>query len=260
MLRTAGTAAILGLLLAIAIGAVDAIMNSKGAQRLLRVLVCLGIGVVGGALSGLVGESTYSLLGARFIGWMLVGLTIGAAVGAFDLLRSLSAGQGNKQAVRKVINGVIGGALGGLIGGLLFDGLNWMGLQEHLPRTSLATGLVILGAFIGLLIGLAQVILKEAWILVESGFRPGRQLILSKPETTIGRGEGNDIGLFGDAGVDKQHARIMLKNNRYVLVDSGTTGGTFLNGEKLDGPTPLRAGDSIQVGKSVLRFDERQKR
>src|SRR5438874_1507735 len=83
--------------------------------------------------------------------------------------------------------------------GLLFE----LPKSEWLPRTALAVGLAILGLCIGLLIGLAQVILKEAWLRVESGFRPGRELILSKTDTTLGRAESCDIGLFGDPEVER---------------------------------------------------------
>ena len=130
----------------------------------------------------------------------------------------------------------------------------------HLNRSSLAIGLVILGACIGLLIGLAQVILKEAWVKVEAGFRPGRQLILSKAETTVGRAESCDLGLFGDSGVERLHARILLEDNRYLLADAQTPGGTFLNDARVDRPTPLRDGDTIRVGNSRLRFGERARR
>jgi pSer/pThr/pTyr-binding forkhead associated (FHA) protein len=118
----------------------------------------------------------------------------------------------------------------------------------------------VLGMCIGLLIGLAQVILKEAWLKVEKGFRPGRELIVSKEQVVIGRGEACDIGLFGDNGVERTHARILRKGDRYLLVDADTPGGTYLNGHRIDGPTPLRAGDAIGVGKAVIRFGERQKR
>lgn len=121
-------------------------------------------------------------------------------------------------------------------------------------------GFVALGLCIGLLIGLAQVILKEAWIQVEAGFRAGRQMILSKPEFTIGRAESCDIGLFGDAAVERLHARILLQNNQYYLSDAGTPAGTFLNGRPIAQPTPLRSGDAIGIGKSLLRFSERAKR
>src|SRR5262249_50329502 len=120
-------------------------------------------------------------------------------------------------------------------------------------------GFVILGMCIGLLIGLAQILLKEAWVKVEAGFRAGREMILSKPETTIGRAEACDIGLFGDAKAEKLHAKILQQENSYLLDDVGTPGGTYLNGSKIQGPTPLHSGDEIRVGNSVLRFREKQK-
>jgi hypothetical protein len=44
-------------------------------------------------------------------------------------------------------------------------------------------------------------------------------LILSRPEITIGHGESCDIGLFGDAQVEKLHCRIIHEGDDYVLVD-----------------------------------------
>src|SRR5205085_3656153 len=119
--------------------------------------------------------------------------------GVYDLIRALFFHQVVRQATRKVVNGIIGGVIGGLAGGLLFE----LPKSEWLPRTALAVGLAILGLCIGLLIGLAQVILKEAWLRVESGFRPGRELILSKADTTPGRAESCDIGLFGDPEIER---------------------------------------------------------
>jgi hypothetical protein len=164
--------------------------------------------------------------------------------------------------MRKVINGLIGGGIGGLIGGLLFIVL-LLGLGRLFDRddllSSTAWGFVVLGACIGLFIGLAQIILKEAWVRVEAGFRPGRELILSKDEITIGRAESCDIGLFGGQGVEKVHARIVNKGGRYSLLDDDTPGGTYVNDEKVAGPRELRNGDIIRLGNCVLRFGERQK-
>ena len=133
-------------------------------------------------------------------------------------------------------------------------------LKDYLPKTTLAVGLVILGMCIGLLIGVAQIVLKEAWVRVEKGFRAGREMILSKPDTVIGRAEGCDIALFGDMQVEKQHARIVLKGDRYILVDSDTPGGTSVNGQRISGPYPLSNGDMIGCGKSMVRFEERARR
>jgi hypothetical protein len=165
--------------------------------------------------------------------------------------------------MRKVVNGIVGGVIGGLMGGVLFDLMRGVATSdEHdlLPRSSLAIGLVVLGLCIGLMIGLAQVILREAWLRVEAGFRPGRELILSKPDTTIGRAESCDIGLFGDANIEKVHARVRLSGSRWLVADGDTHSGTYVNDQRIAEPTPLRSGDTIRVGNSVIRFGERQKR
>jgi len=262
--------AMLGLLLALVVGTLDALLNSVSIQRFIRVFICVLVGLVGSALASFVGQSLFLASGDKaifkVIGWAIVGVVIGVSIGVFDVLRAVSAGEGMRQAIRKIINGIIGGGIGGFLGGFVqvFFGAIPLGgsqtLKDLLPRFALATGLVILGMCIGLLIGLAQVLLKEAWVRVEQGFRAGREMILSKPDTTVGRAESCDIGLFGDNGVEKMHARIVLKGDRYMLVDVNSPGGTFVNGQRIAGPTPLSSGDMIGVGRSMLRFEERAKR
>ena len=85
-------------------------------------------------------------------------------------------------------------------------------------------------------------------------------MILTKERTSIGRAEGSDIALFGDSGVEKAHAFIVLERGRYYLEDQATPGGSYVNDQKVDGRFALKAGDLIRVGKSVLRFNERVKR
>jgi hypothetical protein len=251
-------AGILGLLVAAGVGALDALLNAGGTQRLWRVVVCLSIGCLGGVLGGLVAEGLDQVNHyLRVVGWMLVGTVIGSSVGIFDLFRALRSGEQPGMAARKVVNGLVGGALGGLTGGLFFEVLT---SQLDLPRSGLAIGLVVLGLCIGLMIGLAQVILREVWLRVEAGFRPGRELIVSKGEITLGRAESCDLGLFGDPGIERLHARILHQGRHYLLADAGTPGGTFLNEQRITQPSPLRSGDAIRVGKSVVRFGERRKR
>lgn len=267
--RATFTASILGLFVASAIGLLDALLNSVGFQRIIRSGVCLGVGMVGGLLGGMVGGYFTKQFGGaiwQVLGWCLVGIIIGASIGVYDLQRAILAKQPLGMARRKILNGVIGGAVGGVLGGiffvleaLAFKTFNVFNLDVPKMWSPRAVGLVILGACIGLLIGTAQVILKEAWVKIEAGFRAGREIMLTKPETTAGRAESCDIGLFGDPGIEKLHARIVLQAGRYMLVDNGTPGGTFLNGDKISKPTPLRSGDLIQIGKSSLRFGERRK-
>jgi len=263
-LKTPLIAGFLGLLVAAAVGALDAKLNAVGFQRFLRVGVCMGVGFAGGMFGGLIGEGLHQIPGVGeyllLIGWILVGVAIGASIGVFDLLRAVTGGQDIRTALKKMLNGVYGGFLGGFIGGLFFGLLAFVHLTTYLPNAGLTIGLVILGLCIGLLIGLAQVVLKEAWLKVEAGFRAGREIMLTKDETTIGRAESCDLGLFGDNSIERLHARIERKNNQYVLADVETAGGTFLNDKPVRKSTPLRDGDVIRLGNSVLRFGERAKR
>jgi hypothetical protein len=259
VLRAALVGGVLGMLVAGAVGLVDALLNAPAGQRLPRVATCLGLGLVGGMAGGLVGEILSKRLGLPFfLGWALAGVLVGASVGAYDLVRALGTGEDNRAALRKTRNGVYGGLVGGFVGGVFFELL--VKSSDTLPRSNLTIGLVILGVCIGLFVGLAQVILKEAWLKVERGFRAGRELLLTKDQTTIGRAEGCDVGLFGDPAVERLHARIVLQADTYLLAHAAGAGHTLLNDRPVTSPTALRDGDVIRVGKSVLRFGERQKR
>ena len=59
--------------------------------------------------------------------------------------------------------------------------------------------------------------------------------------------------------MDRLHARIVWQGGRYMLMDAGAAGGTYLNDQRVIRPMPLRSGDAIRVGRNVLRFSERRK-
>lgn len=261
----------LGVLIAFGLGLVDAVGNlsiNQMGKAFVRVLVAVFVGCGGGLIGGVVGQILYGRFALSLflvLGWAITGTLIGASVGVHDVLARFIREENMAGAWKKVINGMLGGLLGGTLGGILFQFLKstWISVFSDKPVDQLwspsAIGFVILGMCIGLLIGLAQVILKEAWIRVEAGFRAGRELIISKNQITIGRAETCDIGLFGDAGTERLHARILQQDSRYFIADAGTPGGTYLNGQRIAGPAMLRSGDMVQVGNSILRFGERQK-
>jgi hypothetical protein len=261
----------LGMLVALALGVVEALsgLSLSGIVRLMpRVFVAGLVGTLGGLVGGIVGQALYGLLPLSIFfifGWTVTGLLVGASVGVFDVLLRFVRREVFRGAWRKIINGILGGVAGGLLGGILSLLLKdvWSGLFGNDPPDDLwspsAMGFVALGMCLGLMIGLAQVLLRESWLRVEAGFRPGRELILTKPEITIGRAESCDLGLFGDAAVEPVHARLMLQDDCYLLADAGSATGTFLNEERILAPTPLRSGDAIRVGHALLHFGERRK-
>jgi hypothetical protein len=88
---------------------------------------------------------------------------------------------------------------------------------------------------------------KEAALLLwmEGEEIKGRWL-LSKPETSIGRWEDNDI-VIDDRWISRYHARIRRQKDQYVLEDLGSKNGTIVNGRRIVEPVTLSDGDEIQL-------------
>ena len=73
--------------------------------------------------------------------------------------------------------------------------------------------------------------------------------------TTIGRSADNVIALDGDDFASGRHARVESGLDGTWVVDLGSTNGTFVNGERLDGRRRLHEGDLLQIGDTELRFE-----
>jgi len=206
-----------------------------------RVGAGLGAGLLGGALGALVGQATLAAGLPFALGWAVMGAAIGVADGLFE------------RSARKIRNGLVGGTCGGLTGGLLFAAV--AGAYSNVAGRALA--FTILGLSIGGLVGLTHVALKEAWLTVLDGFRPGRELILTQPVTILGRGDHLPLPLLGYAGRDLEveHARIVRRaDGRFVIEDLHSRIGTLVNGRPIQDTHPLHDGDTIKLGSNLLRF------
>ena len=73
-------------------------------------------------------------------------------------------------------------------------------------------------------------------------------------EISIGRAPGCAVALPTDTFVSQVHARVFRRGDEYWVEDLGSTNGTLVNGRKLTGPAPLRKGDRLQVGRTVLEL------
>jgi pSer/pThr/pTyr-binding forkhead associated (FHA) protein len=74
----------------------------------------------------------------------------------------------------------------------------------------------------------------------------GTPVELVAPGKTIGHGVANDIVIDKD-GVNGFHADIQVDGDVVSITDINTATGTMVNGEKISGPTTLRAGDVVTV-------------
>jgi len=70
---------------------------------------------------------------------------------------------------------------------------------------------------------------------------------------TIGRSDENSVRL-SDRFVSSRHALICLRDGRRLLVDRGSTNGTFLNGERVEEEVELHDGDRIAMGNTVFEY------
>jgi DNA-binding winged helix-turn-helix (wHTH) protein len=77
--------------------------------------------------------------------------------------------------------------------------------------------------------------------------------LLVHPENVLGRDE--DVAVRIDApGVSRRHARILVTESQAVLEDLGSKNGTFLRGQRLEGPAVLKDGDTLRLGRQVVVF------
>ena len=82
----------------------------------------------------------------------------------------------------------------------------------------------------------------------------GQRFSLARAVTRLGRGEHNEITLHGD-GISRSHARIEHENGVFVLVDPGSTNGTFVRhgAQRIERHT-LRDGEQLLLGDAILVF------
>ncbi|MBN2501799.1 MAG: FHA domain-containing protein [Anaerolineales bacterium] len=77
----------------------------------------------------------------------------------------------------------------------------------------------------------------------------GRVYYLTKPEVIMGRSRHNDL-IIPDLRISRMHAKLSRINDRYLLVDLNSTGGTFVN-ERPIVQKLLDSGDEVSLANSV---------
>ena len=80
-----------------------------------------------------------------------------------------------------------------------------------------------------------------------------RDYALSQGDNVIGRTD--DAAITIDrTEVSRAHARVVVSGTSATVEGLGSKNGTYLNGERLQGPAVLANGDEIWIGRSVARF------
>ena len=92
-----------------------------------------------------------------------------------------------------------------------------------------------------------------ASLVTIKGPNPGQRFALNDDTLLIGRQE--DAAIYLDSlAVSRQHARIVRHDETYFIEDVGSSNGTYLNGQRISGKTPLTESDALQIGPYILNL------
>lgn len=81
----------------------------------------------------------------------------------------------------------------------------------------------------------------------------GGLIDISHAETSIGKAKTCDIVLTY-MSVSRFHAVLSNSQNGWMIYDTHSSVGTFVNGQKIDKKAPLKSGDVIQIGAGEFTF------
>jgi phosphoserine phosphatase RsbU/P len=95
-------------------------------------------------------------------------------------------------------------------------------------------------------------------IIKNSDFQ-NEKFFLTRLRTTIGRSARSDI-CIPDAFASRLHAEIRKEGDAYWLQDLGSANGTRYNGTMVSMPIPLISGGEIQIGETVITFEDERLR
>jgi pSer/pThr/pTyr-binding forkhead associated (FHA) protein len=93
-------------------------------------------------------------------------------------------------------------------------------------------------------------------VVVRSGDHPiPLKISLDAPRIVIGRGDGCEIRL-PDPSVSHRHASLRQRGSDYVVVDEGSTNGTFVGSVRLSPQAPrlVKSGELLRVGRIWLEL------
>jgi FHA domain len=99
--------------------------------------------------------------------------------------------------------------------------------------------------------GESELVVEDSEVLA-----PETRFLVRDGATSIGRSSASDIILKSDDYASGRHARLSRHGGLLYVEDMDSTNGTFVNGRKTVGATPLRHGDTVRIGSTTFRYEE----
>lgn len=259
-------------MIGLAIGAADGIICRLPRRAIIGGLVGALIGVVGGLFSNVLANVVYAPLSA-VAGEQLAGVSSSSRALGFMLqmvarmfawtLAGCAMGLGQGIALRSkriVVHGLLGGVIGGMIGGLLFDPLDLviLGSDEIGADSSRLIGLIVIGAAVGAMIGVVELLTRDAWLRMIEGPLAGKEFLIFRDTMNIGSSPRSEIYLFNDDQVAPTHATLRVVGDECEIASRDRVHPLLVNGQSVR-TSRLRHGDRIHIGATSFVFEQRQR-
>jgi hypothetical protein len=258
-------------LIGLLIGAADGIVCRLPRRALLCGGVGLLVGLVGGFISSIAAMVAYTPLtalalkqtaatgGLNTFGFVLQMIGRSVAWGLAGMAMGLGQGLALRSK-RLLLYGFIGGVVGGLFGGLLFDPIDmvFLGYDKVSSHWSRLIGFGVIGLSVGAMIGVVELLARDAWLRMTQGPLSGKEFLLFKDVMNIGSSPRSDLYLFNDAQVAEHHARIRAVGDECEIEARQATHPVLLNNRTVKTASRLRHGDNVTIGRTSFIFQRRK--
>jgi S-DNA-T family DNA segregation ATPase FtsK/SpoIIIE len=91
-------------------------------------------------------------------------------------------------------------------------------------------------------------------LVVVGGPLMGTRVTLTRGQHVLGRGPGADV-VLADASLSRRHVRVAVDDETVEVADLGSSNGTFLEGVAVSSPRALFAGETLEIGRTLITFE-----
>ena len=253
------------------LGAVDGIVCRLPRRALLCGVVGLIVGVIGGLVTSVIAGIVYAPIShyamhreatdvmgqAMSFGIQMLGRTIAWGLAG----TAMGLGQGVAlRSSRLLAYGFIGGIVGGLVGGLFFDPVDVLvgGEDRISAHMSRLVGFMIIGASVGCMTGVVELLARDAWLRMTQGPLKGKEFLIFKDIMRVGSSPRSDLYLFNDSRVHEEHATIRAVGDECEIeAHHPATHPVMVNGRAVT-RSRLKHGDDVGVGSTLFVFQKRK--
>jgi pSer/pThr/pTyr-binding forkhead associated (FHA) protein len=89
--------------------------------------------------------------------------------------------------------------------------------------------------------------------IINQGLLKGTRFRIERPVVNVGRAAHNDVRLEDDT-VSGSHATLTRRGSGWVLLDHGSTNGTYIDGERMTGERPVSGAAELRFGGIKMLF------